>query len=461
MTNEMFSRELEKFDDFIFSKVTETKLPSVTISILNRNQIIHTRAFGFKNVVDAIPADIDTIYGIGSVSKSFTSLAISKLVEDGLLDFHDKITDFFPSLLGRGFDDVEIHHLLSHTSGIPGLGWAETLIYYATGKTKNWLPITTADDMASFLNEASGWRESPPGSKFFYLNEGYFLLGELISKVSGKSYGEYVKENILKPLSMKRTFFKKEDVESDGNFATPYLFDNGRLVPSSIPWQSQPAAGGIMSNVRDLSNYVMMYLNKGKFSGNNVIGEDMIEKMWLPYSKPPKSIFPDIGYGYGFFTTRKFYSERLLYHGGSVSVYASAIAFLPERGIGVSVLMNAEAYDPVLLCLYGLSLMLGEDPEDALVPFRIENLLRKLEGVYKTYKGLLSARVTRNGDFLMLSGEDVGDHILIPDNLGENQSEEAKFFTLSRSARMEVIFRLTGSGVEMIFERYRYRKCYC
>ncbi|MEM2615448.1 MAG: serine hydrolase domain-containing protein, partial [Thermoplasmatales archaeon] len=188
----MFSRELEKFDDFIFSKVTETKLPSVTISILNRNQIIHTRAFGFKNVVDAIPADIDTIYGIGSVSKSFTSLAISKLVEDGLLDFHDKITDFFPSLLGRGFDDVEIHHLLSHTSGIPGLGWAETLIYYATGKTKNWLPITTADDMASFLNEASGWRESPPGSKFFYLNEGYFLLGELISKVSGKSYGEYV-----------------------------------------------------------------------------------------------------------------------------------------------------------------------------------------------------------------------------------------------------------------------------
>ncbi|MEM0130230.1 MAG: hypothetical protein QXW75_02055, partial [Thermoplasmatales archaeon] len=92
---------------------------------------------------------------------------------------------------------------------------------------------------------------------------------------------------------------------------------------------------------------------------------------------------------------------------------------------------------------------------------RMENLLRKLEGVYKTYKGLLSARVTRNGDFLMLSGEDIGDHILIPDNVGESQSEEVRFFTLSGSARMEVMFRLTNSGVEMVFERYRYRRCVC
>ncbi|MEM0128462.1 MAG: serine hydrolase [Thermoplasmatales archaeon] len=453
------SNGLMRLDDFIFSKMAKTKLPSVAVSVVREKQVIHSRAFGFKDIDGATPAEIGTVYGIGSVSKSFTSLAVSKLVEEGYLNFHDRVADYIPSLSSRGLEEVELHHLLSHSSGIPGLGWAETLIYSAIGKTKNWLPISTADDMSSFLDDVKDWMVASPGSKYFYLNEGYFLLGEIISKVSGKPYAEYVRENILKPLHMNRTFFTRSEVENDGDFATPYTFDGGKAIPSVIPWQSQPAAGGIMSNVQDLSNYLIMYVNKGEFEGERILREETIEKMWHSYSRPPRSIFPDIGYGYGFFTTKQFFSKKLVYHGGSVSVYTSAIAFIPDEGIGISILANAEGYDPVLLCLYGLSILLDKDPEDSLLPLRIENALTRLEGTYKTYKGLLSARVSKNGDFLMLSGEDIGDHILVPTGSIESDRNHFTFFTLSGGARMEVEFRLSGPDIEMIFERYRYKKC--
>ncbi|MGC8645042.1 MAG: serine hydrolase [Thermoplasmata archaeon] len=454
----MRQSEMTKLGDFIFSKLIETKLPGLTVSIVEEGKVIYARGFGFKNVERAAPTTIQTNYGIGSVSKSFTALAISKLVEDGKLDFHDRVTDLIPSLRGRGLEQVEIHHLLTHTSGIPGLGWAEALIFNATKQSRSWLPVASSDDMASFFDGVSAWREAPPGTKYFYLNEGYFLLGEVISKVSGKSYAQYVRDNILVPLKMNRTFFSREEVEADGNFAVPYLIKDGIARSSSVPWQSQPSAGGIMSNVSDFSNYIMMYLGRGEFAGIRIADERTIEGMWTPYSHPPKRIFPDLSYGYGFFVTRQFFGERLVYHGGSVSVYTSGMALLPDRGIGFSVLANGEGYDPVLLCLYGLSLMLGKDPELDLPPIRRENLLRRLEGTYRTYKGLLSARVTRSGDFLILSGEDVGSYILVPEEGSELQEDVATFFTLSETARMVVQFRFSANGTEMIFERYRYRK---
>lgn len=313
------------------------------------------------------------------------------------------------------------------------------------------------DDMASFLDGVDGWKESKPGSKFFYLNEGYYILGEVISKVSGMSYYDFLKKEILNPLEMKRTFLSKEDVERDGDYALPYLLkDEGKLTRSVVPWGSG-AAGGIMSNVLDLSNYLTMYLGRGEFSGRKIISEEMIEKMESQYAKPPISIFPDNGYGYGLFTTNEFFGEKLVRHDGSVSVYTSGIAYLPRKGIGISILCNGSGYPCSALVMYALTLLLGKDPEKDLAPIRRERLLHKLEGTYKAYKNTVSAEIKRNGDFLMLSGEDIDSHILAPSEECE-KGETASFFTLERTARMEVEFRLNEHGVEMIFERYKYRK---
>jgi len=444
----------EKFDNFAFSKMSEVKLPSLTVSIVQDEQLVHSRAFGFKNTESASAASVHTLYGIGSVTKSFTALAICKLVEEGRLDFHDPVSKFL-SLKGQLFDEIELHHLLTHTSGIPGLGWAEVQIFSAIGKSKKWLPLSSVDDMASFMDDVDDWKEAMPGSKYFYLNEGYFLLGEVISKVSGTPYYEFVKEKILEPLKMNRTFLSRDQVERDGDCSTPYIVEDGKVTRSVIPWGSG-SAGGLMSNVNDLSNYILMFLNRGEFSGKRIIGKEMIERMETAYSRPPMSIFPDAGYGYALFVTNEFFGQKLVRHDGSITVYTSGIAYLPEKGIGISLLCNGEGYSPNILAMYALSSMLGKDPEKDLAPIRREKLLKRLEGTYRVYKDTISAQIKRNGDFLILSGEDIGNNIvLVPES---DDREGATFFTLSATARMQVDFRFNKYGTEMIFERYRYRK---
>jgi len=445
----------QKFDQFVFSKMCETKLPSETVAVVQDGKIVHSRAFGFKNVESALSTRVETLYGVGSVTKSFTALAICKLAEEGRLDLHDPVSKFLP-MRGSLFDEIEIHHLLTHSSGIPGLGWAEVHIFSTIGQSRNWLPVSSVEDMDCFMDDVEDWKEAKPGSKFFYLNEGYYLLGEIVSRVSGSSYYDYLRENILDPLNMKRTFLSKEQVEGDGNFATPYVVSEDKVTPSVVPWGSG-AAGGIMSNVIDLSNYVMMYLNKGELDGKRIVSKETIERMETSYSKPPRSIFQNMGYGYGLFVTDDFYGQKLVRHDGSVSVYLSGMAFLPEKGIGISLLCNGEGYSPLVMTVYALSLMLGKDPEKELAPVKRENLLKRLEGTYRAYKGTIAAEIKRKGDFLMLSGEDIGSTILVPEKEWES-CEGATFYTLSGTAKMEVEFRFNKYGTEMIYERYRYRK---
>jgi CubicO group peptidase (beta-lactamase class C family) len=449
--------DLNKFDSFLYAKLSEAKLPSLTAAIIENDKILHAKTLGLKNIESGEPTAITTNYGIGSITKSFTALGIGKLVEQGKMNFHDLVTDHLPELKQyKAFELVEIHHLLTHSSGIPALGSAEVLIFNTIGLNKKWMPIATNDDMISFFDQVDEWKFTDPGKRFFYLNEGYSLLGEVISRVSKTNYSKFIKEEILLPLEMGRTFFSKEEVENDKDWATPYLIKDGKAVPSVIPWGSGPA-GGLMSNIIDLSHYVRMYMNRGEYEGEKVISKDIIEQMETPYSKPPVSLFPDAAYGYGLFIARDFYGQKLVRHDGSVGVYTSSMAYLPESKVGALVLCNSEGYNLTLFSLYGLISILGKDPEE-FTPIKRENLLARLEGNYSSYKDTVSAQVKRNGDFLILSGEDIGENIvLIPEKINED-NKYATFYTLRNTAKLVVEFSLEQHRVEMIFERYRYKK---
>jgi CubicO group peptidase (beta-lactamase class C family) len=113
--------DFRSFDDLVFSRMSETKLPSVAVSVIENGEVVHSRGFGYKDIRGALPATDRTLYGIGSITKSFIALSIAKLVETGKMQFNDPVTKHLP-LKQKAFDGVEVHHLLSHTSGIPGLG---------------------------------------------------------------------------------------------------------------------------------------------------------------------------------------------------------------------------------------------------------------------------------------------------------------------------------------------------
>ncbi len=445
--------DARRFDDLVFAKMSETKIPSMSAAVVEDGRVVHARGFGWKDAAGATPATPQTLYGIGSVTKSFVALAVGKLVESGKVSFHDPVTKFIP-LKQRAFEGVEVHHLLSHTSGIPGLGSLEVILFSAFREYHHWLPIASLDDMASFLDGVDGWVVSRPGEKVHYLNEGFVLLGEIVSKASGRHWFDYLRSEILAPLEMKRTFLHKSDISADIDVATPYAIRGAKMTPTPVPYGSD-AAGGIMSCAADLSNYVSMLINGGEFRGKRVVSMDTLSKMEAPYAKWPIENYGGDSYGYGFQVIPDFHGHKVVRHGGSLDVYTSDMEYVRDIGSGVVLLSNGTGYSMGLLGMSAVSLLLGVDPGE-LRAVKLEGLLKKLEGQYRTYKDTLVAEVKRVGSFLMLSGEDIGNNIiLVPE--GE-EGDEARFFTLEGAARMEVVFKLDQHGVELFFERYRYRR---
>jgi CubicO group peptidase (beta-lactamase class C family) len=445
--------DFRKFDNFVTSKARETNLPSVTAGLIQNGKVLHSIAYGFKDIASSTPASVSTLYGVGSITKSFTALCVGKLVEEGKLRFHDKVSNFLP-LRQKAFRDVELHHLLTHTSGIPGLGFAEVQIYNALGTYKRPLPISNLDDVIPFLDEVDEWVESKPGKRLFYLNEGYDLLGEVITKASGLRYTEFVTRKILGPLRMTRSFFAKNQIEADQDRATPYVVKDAKANPSKIPYGSSPA-GGLVTNVVDLSNYVTMLVNGGEFEGERIVHPTTLRQMETPYVRWPKEMFSGQAYGYGLEIIPSFYGRKVVFHGGSVEVFTASFAYSRGAKWGIVCLSNGTGYSMDRIALYGLGLMMGKDSEELPV-IKLDRLLSQVEGDYSAYKGTVLAEVRRNGSFLMLSGEDIGSNIvLVP------QSEKAgkvSFYTLAGTAKLLVEFRFNRHGVEMMYERYKYRR---
>ncbi len=447
--------EFDKLDSFILDKMRETKLPGLSICIVHGDEIVYARSYGFRDLDKGLPATTRTIYGIGSITKSFTALAIMKLVEKGKISLDDEVSKYVPLDLKIRGEPVKIHHLLTHSSGIPALAYAEAFIRGSLGLDRVWLPLAKPEDIISFMKEAPQWAVAKPGKRFYYLNEGYVLLGYIISKVAGIAYEDYVKKTILKPLGMNRTYFCEEDVNRDFDVATPYIIDrDGRHVRAKFPY-GITADGGLLSNVEDMSIYVRMYLGRGEYNGVRIVSKESIEAMERKYVEIPSKLFGDEGYGYGLSITNKFFDRKLVGHSGSVLVYTAYMGYvLPDR-YGVVVMANASGYPLSLIGMYALALALGRDPEKELTPIKNENILKKLEGRYETYKGTHSYTVKREGEFLLLKYSDKYTEysvILVPKII---RGDYVKAYTLSYGRVIEAEFLISDGEVQLYFERYK------
>lgn len=445
--------QLEKF---IFEKISQTKLPGLSMALLEGDDIVWSRGFGYRDAERGLPATERTLYSVGSVTKSFTCLAIMQLAEQGKLSIDDPIDQYMPFDIRPGGERVCIKHFMSHTSGIPALAYAEQIISGAIGATDDWLPIATAADMLTFMQGAEDWVWTKPGERWFYFNEGYLLLGAIIQQVSGLPYEQYVRQNILEPLGMTRSFYAQKEVEADDNAAVPYVnwAQQGR-TPSVYLYSGIDAAGGLISNVHDLLKYGSMYLKRG----NPVASEATIAEMIQPRVKTPvvDSPFGVESYGYGWGIKSDFFGQPLINHGGSVGVATAYLAFIPEKNIGAAVLTNGSGYGTGQFAMYGLALLLGEDPES--LPFvQRERQLMELEGVYHAYKNTMRYEVRRAGDLLVVTEKDKfgsNSFTLVPDRI---EKDLRTFYMLNNGSKVYAEFHVKDGAVQMIFERYLLRK---
>jgi len=448
---------LNKFEDFIFKCISETHLPAVSVAVVKDGQIVYSKGFGVRNKAYGLRATPNTLYAIGSVTKSFTALSIMQLVNEGKLSLEDPVGKYAPLDLKSMGEPVRIWHLLTHSSGIPALAYAEAIIRYATGAGGKWIPMATYDELFAFMREAEKWAVTKPGERWFYLNEGYLLLGYIIEKVSGMDYREYVKKNILEPLEMNRTFFGRERLEKDADAAVPYIITKEGEQKESDYVYSLTADGGLISNVMDLAHYIIMYLNRGEYGGKKILPSHLIEEMEKPRVRLPVQIFGGEAYAYGLMTVPNFLSYKLVGHGGSVLTATAYIGYIPERKIGIALLANGSGYPLSQLGMYGLALMLGKNPEE--LPFiKLEKQLDALTGKYETYKGTMVVQVMKKGSFLCVVIKDryMEEVVpLFPENLEGNVKT---FYTLQGAGKLQVEFIVNGKDVDLLFERYRLKR---
>ncbi len=442
---------------FILEKMSETKIPGLSIAVVKDNEVVYARGFGFKDLDTGTAVSPRTLFGIGSVTKSFTALAIMMLAEEDKLDVNDSIEKWVPLKIRPFGEEIRIHHLLTHSSGIPALAYAEAFISNVLGLDHYWLPVASPEDIISFMADADKWVHAKPGERFFYLNEGYVLLGYIISKVSGVRYETFIKERILKPLRMERSYFAKDEVKRDGDFATPYIIDKeGKHIKSRFPF-GVTADGGLISNVLDLANYIMMYLNRGEFNGNVLVKRESIELMEQIYIRYPYALFEGEGYGYGWSIVPNFYGHKLVNHSGSVGVHTAYVGYIPGKKVGVAVLANAAGYPLRFIGMYILAYLLGENPEE-LPMIKNERILKKLEGIYETYKGTFRVEIKKAGDYLIMIEKNKYQEFstpLVPEKLSEDL---ALFYVISAGRKIPAEFIIKKDRIEFIYERYKFIK---
>src|SRR5215470_14866012 len=250
--------------------------------VAENGKVIYKGGFGLANVEWGIPNAPDTKFRLGSITKQFTATVILQLVEQGKIKLDAKLTDYLPEYRKDTGDKVTIHHLLTHTSGIPSYtsqpGFFENV-------SRN--PYKVDDFVKKY---ASGDLEFEPGSKYTYNNSGYFLLGAIIERVTGKPYEQVLKENIFNPVGMKNTGYDHHDTiiakRATGYSQTPDGYTNAAYLDMSIPY----AAGSLYSTVEDL------YLWDQALYTDKVLSAQSKALMYKPFLEE---------YGYGWVITRR------------------------------------------------------------------------------------------------------------------------------------------------------------
>ena len=459
----MISREpngKEKLENFIFKRMHESRIIGLSIATIKEDNIDYKRGFGFRDFERGNGATTETIYCIGSVTKPFTALAIMQLHERGLLRLDDPIEKYVNFKAKPMGEPILIWHLLSHSCGVPSLGYAEATLGAVTGTHNVWHPIRSPQDLLIFMNGAENWALWRPGERHAYSNEGYILLGSIIEETSGVNYATYVEKNILCPLKMARSTFSEDKVIQDSDVATPYVTSqDGSKVPTKYPYGEMISDGGLMSNAEDMSRFLKMLLSGGVLEGIRVARSESIIDMMKPKVRTVEIPIGTAGknyYGYGLRIKSSFLDHTLIHHSGSVYGSSAYMGFIPEKEMGVIVLSNG-GYFLQDIGEYALALMLDRDPME-ITSFRNAEILDGLTGTYETFKSALNYKVIRNGGVLQLTSSYGRRSYITPLIPVELQEEVKEFAVYGLETITPVNFVRRESDTFMVYSRNMAKK---
>ena len=347
--------------DYIERSMPDWDLPGLAVGVVYRDEVIFLGGFGVKELGRDDPIDAETLFQIGSVSKSFAAAAVGALVDDGLVDWDDPVVEHLPWFRVKDpwiTRSMTIRDILSHRSGMPGDAYPV-------------LAVMDAREAAERLRLPDN--QAPLRQGYRYSNQGYGVAGLVVEAASGMTWGDWVRQRIFAPLGMDRSAASAHEVWGDRFVATAFLGaapagtvsiadapglnvamphgvarDGSRRVLSWQSYDSMQAAGSVVSSVADLVKWIRMHLGGGRLDGEVVMQEATVAEMHAPQVPMDQSISFDGqegSYGLGWSLT-SFEGRRHVSHSGGIFGFPAYVGMLPEAEVGVTVLANGSMWTP-------------------------------------------------------------------------------------------------------------------
>ena len=447
-----------ELEAWIEGRLEAAGTPGAAVVLERGGEALLARGFGYRDAEAQASADIDTVFGSGSITKSLTALSVLLLEEDGLLSTNDLVTMHLPDLRlpGEAAARVTIHHLLTHTAGLPPLpsrhyawlsqGDLEPYERAALERLPPRAPIASFTELVAFLGEHSFALHAPPGTAFSYSNEGYNLLGAIVERLSGQSLPDFVRDRILIPAGMSRSSLDLRFTLSLDNVTRLYVRQDGE-VTASANWFNPTcwaAAGGLRTSARDLARFFRMLAQGGVIDGVRIASPEVVAKMTGAYT-PGLDASAAYGYGLSLFDLD---GHALVSHGGGHKGVSAFGGFVAGEGIVWVVLTNlggSPAYQIGMDCVrtaLGLPVeaLVPTPPSIALAP----EILASFCGAYRSGEGAS----------LKVSLDEAGRAVVTQDGKAspaDPTAENALTVQTPDGAQTIRFFRLDGDAVSHVF----------
>lgn len=314
------------------------KIPGLAIGIVQDGKLVHEAGFGTRNLDTGEPMTSKSIMSMASISKAFTSTAIMQLIEAGKLQVDDPFVKHVPyfEMEDPRYTDITIRHLLGHNSGLPEL----TDDIFFSEFMDPWYDDDCAERYVRSLKTGVTLNQDPGGDQFLYSDFGYDILADLIHKLTGELFEDYMKHHIFEPLGMKDSTFLFEEVPPEALVAAHvYDKEGNAAVWEYFPYDRKHAPSSCLhSNLEDISRWVLAHSNGGELDGQRILQPESQAQLWEPlFHWGDEDILTDYGWGWQLGT---FEGKRIVTSLGGQPGVQTSVAILPEEGLSVMAFGN-------------------------------------------------------------------------------------------------------------------------
>ncbi len=350
--------------DTLIQEAYQPSEPGVAVIVAKNGQAIFRKGHGMANLELGVPIGPDMVFRIGSVTKQFTAVAILILAEQGKLSLDDSVTKFLPDYPTHDYL-ITVKHLLTHTSGIKS---------YTS--MPEWIPLWRKDFVVQELIDFFKYQPmvSAPGKRWAYNNSGYILLGAIVEKITGQTYGEFIQQNIFEPLGMEHSYYDNPSQIIPQRVAGYDKSTNGFVNAAYISMTQPYAAGALASTIDDLALWdTALYTEK-------LLKLETLKQAHISYQLLDGS---PTAYGFGWMIS-EYAGHRVIEHSGGIHGFRSHTIRLPDDHAFVAVLSNNGGKSPQSLVFKISALVIGEPYQEPTIVELQPEILARYEGIYET-----------------------------------------------------------------------------